>query len=147
MTKSTSETWRTTVVLDSNVFVAAGFRPECHAGRIIDAVRAGHLRLVWSEATRRESAHVVRKIPRLRWERFEDLFRNADRVPDALDPDRFDYVPDPEDRKFAALAHAAGAALITQDDDLLAHRSKADVPILTAREFLRYVLGPPDAAG
>jgi len=141
MTKpvETPPTWRRRVVLDTNVWVAAGFHPGCHAGRVVDAVRAGRLRMVWSESTRRESAHVVRKIPRLQWEWFEDLFLDADRFPGVLEPSRYDYIPDSDDRKFAALAHATGAALITQDDDLLAHRSKADVLILTAREFLRYV--------
>jgi predicted nucleic acid-binding protein len=51
--------------------------------------------------------------------------------------EQFDYVPDRADRKFAALAHAAGAALVTSDADLLQGTSRAEVPILTPSEFVR----------
>jgi predicted nucleic acid-binding protein len=44
-------------------------------------------------------------------------------------------VTDPDDRTFAALAHAAGAILISNDDDLLRHRDRLGVTVLTPSAF------------
>ena len=130
----------TLVVLDTNVLIAAGFNPRSHAACIVEAVRAGRLRMAWSDATRRESERLLRRIPPLSWESFRGLFDGAGQFDVDVDVASFGHIPDPEDRKFAALAQAANAALITQDDDLLAQRSIADVPYLTPREFVRFVL-------
>lgn len=124
------------VVLDTNVWVAAGFRRRSASARLVDKIRSGQLRLVWDEATRRETRRILSKIPPLSWDELESLFRDEDRYDGPTAPEQFSYVPDPEDRKFAALSDAAGAPLISMDDDLLAEREKASVPILTPREFL-----------
>jgi len=128
---------RTPVILDTNVFVGAGFNPRSHSARLVDAVRAGQVRLVWNDATLRETERILRKIPRLSWEQFAPLFREEDRFPGETHPDQFDYVPDPADRRFAALADATGAPLVTSDADLLQDRDRARSPILTPAEFVR----------
>ena len=125
------------VVLDTNIFVAAAFNPRSHAARIIDAVREGRLRLVWNEATQRETRKILERIPPISWGPFADLFLKENRHRDPVNAGWFGHVRDPDDRKFGALAYAAGASLITQDDDLLEGRSNVDVPILTPAEFLR----------
>jgi len=125
------------VILDTNVFVAAGFNGRSASARIIEAVRSAHLRLVWDEATRGESEHIVRKIPRLAWERFADLFRAEERFAGATHPDHFNYITDPDDRKFAALAAATGATLISNDAHLLQQRAHLAAPALTPGEFWR----------
>jgi len=124
------------VVLDTNVFVAAAFHPGSRAARIVDAVRCGHLRLVWNEATRREARRILERIPPIPWTSFADLFREEDKHDDAVKPEWFGQVKDPADRVFGALAYAAGATLVTQDDDLLAARSSVAVSILTTSEFV-----------
>jgi predicted nucleic acid-binding protein len=131
---------RPAVVLDTNVFVAAGFHPRSHAARVVAAIRSGHFKMIWCDKTRRETERVLRKIPPLDGAAFADLFGAATRYRGRLDPAAYVDVPDPADRVFAALAHATGATLITQDDHLLANRSNANVPYLTAREFVRFVL-------
>jgi putative PIN family toxin of toxin-antitoxin system len=131
------------VVLDTNVFVAAGFRPDSASGRIVQAVRSGALRMIWSEATRREIEHVVRRIPPLRMTDLETLFDDADRIDDGLHPDRFSVVADPDDRKFAALAHAGAATLISNDDHLLSAAVPLGLEVLKPGDFLR-TIGPPD---
>lgn len=123
------------VVLDTNVFVAAAFEASTSSGRIVDAVRAGRLRLVWAESTRAENERVLRKIPPIDWEPFEDLFTEAGRCGDELDLDGVSYIPDPTDRKFAALSKATGATLVSNDDHLLAQRNRGKTPILTPSEF------------
>ncbi len=122
---------RTTVVLDTNVFVGAGFHPGSASAELIDAVRAGDLRMVWSEATRAETRRVVEKIPPLAragaWDAFDEAFRDADRVEVTLDESDFAAVPDPTDRKFAALAAETGAILVSSDRHLLDHAQ--DLPV------------------
>lgn len=123
------------VVLDTNVFVAAGFNPGSSPARILDAVEAGHLRLVWNEATHRETRAILRQIPPLSWQRWAGLFRQEHRFDGEVDPGRFSYVADRDDRKFAALAAASGATLVTSDEHLLAHRGRGDLTIRTPTDF------------
>lgn len=123
------------VVLDTNLFVAAGFNPRSASAKIVDAVKRGELRMVWNDATRREIEHIMQKIPPLRAHAVAQLFRPEDRFTAETDPERFAYVPDPDDRKFAALAHAAGAVLITNDEHLLGYQDRMDLTVLTPGEF------------
>jgi predicted nucleic acid-binding protein len=125
------------VILDTNVFVGAGFNPSSHSARLLDAVRGGRLRMIWNDATRRETERILRQIPRLSWAHVAPLFLEADRFQGETHPDQFDYVPDPADRKFAALADATDVPLVTSDDDLLQGRDRAKTPILTPSEFVR----------
>ncbi len=130
----------TAVVLDTNIFIAAAFNRGSHSARIIEAVRQGQLRMLWNEQTRRETEHLLRKIPRLSWEEFCGLFQEKGRYQGEIDPEQFSFVADWENRKFAALAEAAGATLVTQDQDLLSVKSLTRMPILTPREFIEQAL-------
>lgn len=107
------------VVLDTNVFVAAGFNRWSASAKILDAVKHGELRMVWNDATRREIERILQRIPPLRAQPLAELFRAADWFSAETHPERFADIPDPDDRKFAALAHAAGAILISNDEHLL----------------------------
>jgi len=106
------------IVIDTNVFVAAGFNPKSAAARILAGVREGRFQLIWNEPTRRETELILRQIPRLDWERVADLFHPKTEFLGPVDFECFVFVPDPEDRKFAALSVAAQAPLITNDNHL-----------------------------
>ena len=123
------------VILDTNVFVAAGFNRRSASACIVEQVRLGQLRMIWNEQTRRETRHILDKIPPLSWSSFAELFRQADCHLGETAPDEFDFIPDPDDRKFAALAAATGAVLLTNDDDLLSNRDRARLEILTPAEY------------
>jgi predicted nucleic acid-binding protein len=123
------------VVLDTNFLVAAGFNPRSASAKIVEAVKRGQVRMVWNEATRREIERIMQHIPPLRAYAVSDLFRPEDRYTAATHPERFAYIPDPHDRKFAALAQATGAALISIDDHLLRHRDHRDLTVLTPSAF------------
>ena len=125
------------IVLDTNVFVAAGFNPASHSAQLLELVRAGQLRMVWDDATRGEVEHVIRQIPRLSWSRIADLFGRDDRFAGPTHPEQFTFVPDPADRKFAALADAAQAPLVTSDAGLLNAAGQMAVPVLKPSEFVR----------
>ena len=126
---------KSAVVLDTNVFVAAGFNPDSASARIIEEVEAGRLTLFWNEDTRRESRAVVVQIPPLSWDRFAGLFDEEGQYERRIYSEDIDYVPDPDDRKFAALARAVDGALITNDEDLLGSREQASVYIVSPQEF------------
>jgi predicted nucleic acid-binding protein len=125
------------IVLDTNIFVAAGFNPRSASAQILNAMKGGRLRMAWNDATRREIERILRQISPLRAFPLAGLFRPPDRFTGPVDPKRFDFIPDPDDRKFAALAHAAGAALISNDEHLLGYRDQMDVAVLTPGEFLK----------
>lgn len=110
------------VVLDTNVWVAAGFRPRSDSARLVEAVREGRVRLVWDDATRRETERIVSRIPPISWPRVAPLFGEEGRFEGRTESHRYDAVADPDDRKFAALAAAAGALLVTMDHHLLDER-------------------------
>lgn len=122
-------------ILDTNVFVAAGFRPDSASAQLLRAVSDGRLVLVWSEATRKETRAVLSRIPRLSWAEAEPLFDAAGRFELSLDLAPVSFVDDPADRKFAALALATGAPMVSSDDDLLAHAERLGA--MTPGAFLR----------
>jgi predicted nucleic acid-binding protein len=125
------------VILDTNVFVGAGFNPSSSSAKLVEAVRAGRLRMVWSEATRGEVEGVLSRIPPLSWAHVAGLFRREDEYRGETRPMDFGYIRDPADRKFAALSDAADTSLVTSDDDLLRGRKRARVAILTPAEFVQ----------
>ena len=135
--RQTPATQAVVVVLDTNVFVAAGFNPASHSAWLVEAVRDGRLRLVWDDATHAEIEHVMRQIPRLSWTRIADLFRSEDRFGGSTHPEAFGFVPDPADRKFAALADAVQAPLVTSGAGLLNAGGQMAVPVLKPSEFAR----------
>jgi predicted nucleic acid-binding protein len=124
------------VVVDTNLFVAAGFNPRSHATVILNAVRDGSLRLVWDEPTRRETEHTIRSIPPMVGTDLSGLFHSEGRYDGPTHPEQFGFISDPADRKFAPLAAAAGAVLLTNDRHLLDGRPHPGVVVLTPGEFI-----------
>jgi predicted nucleic acid-binding protein len=124
------------VVIDTNVFVAAGFNPRSASARILTGIREGRFRLIWNEPTRRETEMILRRIPRLDWERVADLFRPEGEFTGPVDPGAFEPITDPDDRKFAALSAAARAPLVTSDKQVLAQSSAVGIEAVSPTAFL-----------
>jgi predicted nucleic acid-binding protein len=124
------------VVIDTNVFVAAGFNPRSASARILEGIREGRFRLIWNQPTRRETEIILRRIPRLDWQTVANLFRPEEEFTGPADPADFSMIDDPDDRKFAALSAAANAPLVTSDKLVLAERGKIGIEIFTPRDFL-----------
>ena len=124
------------VVIDTNVFVAAGFNSKSAAARVFEGVREGRFRLIWNEPTRRETEIIVRRIPRLDWASIADLFQPEAEFAGPIDLEAFTAISDPDDRKFAALSAAAKRPLVTNDNHLLADRNIIGIDALTPRAFL-----------
>lgn len=110
------------IVIDTNVFVAAAFNRGSASAQIVSLVSECRVALVWNESTRRETEIILNRIPRLSWDDVAPLFRAENRYDGLTLPEDFAGVPDSDDRKFAALASAAQATLITNDGHLLGHQ-------------------------
>ena len=126
------------IVVDTNILVGAGFNPRSDSARLVEALREGRLRMVWNDATRQETEYILRRIPRLAWTQFSDLFRESDRFRGVVSPEhQFGHVGDAADRKFAALAAAANAVLTTNDVPLRRSLAATSVRAVRPGELLR----------
>ena len=92
--------------------------------------------MVWSADTRRETQRVIEQIPRLSWQQFSGLFREDLEYRGTLDYSAFQFIDDPDDRKFAALGEATDSTIVTNDSHLLAHQQRLSPPIMTPGEFV-----------
>src|SRR5215471_16635195 len=124
------------IVIDTNVFVAAGFNPRSASACVLAAVRDGRFRLIWNQSTRRKIEMILRRIRRLDWEKVANLFQPEGEFTGPVDPSAFVLVRDRDDRKFAALSAAAKRPLVTDDNYLLADLSIIGIDALTPRAFL-----------
>ena len=52
------------IVIDTNVFVAAGFNPRSASAGVLAAVRQGRFQLIWNKPTQRETEMILRRISR-----------------------------------------------------------------------------------
>lgn len=91
--------------------------------------------MIWSPQTRGETKHIVDRIPPLSWTAIAELFRQENCHAGPLSVTNFDFISDRDDWKFAALAEATGAILLTNDQHLLQHHDRAGLVILTPRNF------------
>ena len=124
------------VVVDTNVFVAAGFNANSASARLLEGIGEGRFRLIWNQPTRGETEMILRRISRLDWRIAADLFRPEGEFTGPVDPRAFTAIADPDDRKFAALAAAANAPLVTSDKLVLAQGGRSGIEIATPRDFL-----------
>ncbi|MEM9062570.1 MAG: PIN domain-containing protein [Pseudomonadota bacterium] len=120
-------TSRPRAILDTNVFVGAGFNPRSASSELVKAALAGQIQLVWDAPTRDETRRILTKIPKLSWSAVSDAFSADTEWTGSTNLDAVSYVGDPEDRKFAALSLATGAPLVSSDSDLLDHADRLEV--------------------
>jgi predicted nucleic acid-binding protein len=137
------------IVLDTNVIVSAGIHPPGNVSRsapaklVMDWVLERELQLVTSPWIVAEYREVVRRpkfwrygFPPL-W--LEFLIEESLRLPD---PEVWPYpAPDRKDLPFLALAHAAGAWLITGNLKHFPEPARAGVVVLSPAEYLAHLNG------
>jgi predicted nucleic acid-binding protein len=124
------------VILDTNILVAAAFNPHSHSAQIIDAIRAGDFDLVWHHKTLAECQRIIRKIPPIHWHHFEDLFKPENEYTGTLAVENFTQITDPDDRKFAALAAATDAILVSNDQHFHTVNQLLNIRLMSPREFV-----------
>lgn len=132
----------TRVLFDPNVLISAVITPTGISAKLVDAVRAGTLRIVVSPALLDELAGVLNR-PRFRKyltteqaDRYvQDLAALGDQVPDPLPPHPA-VTRDPNDDYLIAIARAAGIDTIISGDLDLTTLTETDLQALTPRQFL-----------
>ncbi len=133
------------VVLDTNVIVSAGIKPGGAPAEIVmDWVLEGQVQAVtcpWIIGEYREVARRA-KFRRYgfppRW--LEFLIEESLRMPD---PAAWPHPgPDPKDMPFLALAHAAGAWLVTGNLKHFPEPVREGVVVLSPADYLPHLVGP-----
>jgi uncharacterized protein len=129
-------------VLDTNIIVSAGIRPEgAPAKLVMDWVLEGQVQLVTSPWIVEEYRAVVE---RPKFHRFgfpplwlEFLIEESMRLPD---PAFWPYAgPDPKDIPFLALAHSAGAWLVTGNLRHFPEETRGGVTVLSPTDYLAHL--------
>jgi putative PIN family toxin of toxin-antitoxin system len=126
-------------VLDTNVIVSAGIgRESAPATLVMDWVLEGQVQVVTCPAIVDEYREVVRRAKFLRY-RFPPLWLEF-LVAESLHlPDPADWphpLPDAKDAPFLALAHAAGAWLVTGNLRHFPREARSGVTVLSPADYL-----------
>lgn len=131
------------IVLDTNVIVSAGIKPaSAPAELVMDWVLEGRVKVATSPWIVREYREVVRR-PKFRRYGFpplwlEFLIEESLYLPDADIESQ--PGPDPKDRAFLALAHTAGAWLVTGNLKHFPQAVRSDVRILSPADYLAHLV-------
>jgi len=131
---------RVTVLLDTNVLVAAYWAPDSASARVIGACIDGSVRAIYTPQVKREAVRMLKQIKvsdaYMTW--LEPYWSGAVEV-EAV---RVDDVPidDPDDRKFLEAA-AGGQAdfIVTNDDHLLSVGYLGRTEVLTPGSLARLI--------
>lgn len=130
-------------VLDTNIIVSAGIKPEgAPAKLVMDWALDGQMQLVTSPLIVQEYRAVVEHP---KFHRFgfpplwlEFLIEESMRLPDPL---RWPHVgPDPRDVPFLALAHSAGAWLVTGNLRHFPEEIREGVMVLSPADYLAHLM-------
>lgn len=130
-------------VLDTDVIVSAGIKRErAPAKLVMDWVLEGQVQLVTSPWIVGEYREVVR---RAKFHRYgfpplwlEFLIEESLHLPE---PDAWPQPgPDPKDAPFLALAHAAGAWLVTGDRKHFPANARGRVTVLSPTDYLAHLI-------
>ena len=129
------------VVLDTNVIVSAAIKPgSAPAALMMDWVLDGRVQVVTSPSVVREYREVVRR-PKFRRYGFPPLWLEflideslllADPPPELQET----LLPDPKDSPFLALAHTAGAWLVTGNLKHFPPTARMSVTVLSPADYL-----------
>jgi uncharacterized protein len=131
------------VVLDTNIIVSAGIRSDnVPAKLVMDWVLDGQVQLVTSPWIVEEYRAIV---ARPKFHRFgfpplwlEFLIEESMHLPD---PVRWPHVgPDPKDMPFLALAHSAGAWLVTGNLRHFPEEIREGVTVLSPTDYLAHLM-------
>ena len=130
------------VVLDTNIIVSAGIKPgSAPAKLVMDWVLEGQIQVVTSPWIVSEYREVVRRTKFRRYgfppHWLEFLIEESLRLPDPATWAK--RGPDPKDLPFLALAHVAGAWLVTGNLKHFPETVRNGVTVLSPTEYLAHL--------
>jgi putative PIN family toxin of toxin-antitoxin system len=131
-------------VFDTNIIISAGINPGGVPAKLIfDWVLKGNVQLVTSPAVVAEYREIVRR-PRFRRYGFPPFWLET-LIEESLwlqDPEPWKRpCPDPDDAPFLALAHAAGAWLVTGNLKHFPESVQNGVKVLSPADYLAHLVG------
>lgn len=129
------------IVLDTNVLVSARINSEGIPSKIIEMVLDGRIQAVTSPTISEEYRDVA---SRAKFHRYGfppvwlgTLIRNSLALPD---PEPWPHVcPDPKDSHFLAVAHAAGAWLVTGNLKHFPEMIRNGVTVISPNDYLTHI--------
>lgn len=128
------------IVLDTNVLASGLISATNPPGRIIDAIRADHVRICIDDRIIAEYREVLTRPELTRWIRRDDGIAILDHIGSLAERvDGFvtvDGLPDPDDAPFLEVALIAGVPLITGNVRHFPAERAGRAVIMTPREFL-----------
>jgi putative PIN family toxin of toxin-antitoxin system len=127
-----------TLVVDTNTFIAAGWRVNAHARRIFAAVARRRFRLAVSAAVLEEYRGVIQR-PRFAGKNYSGLLSWIEKYAVVVEsaPLGKKRSRDPEDDIFLACALSAGSKfIVSSDQDLLDLQKPFGIEILTPARFI-----------
>jgi putative PIN family toxin of toxin-antitoxin system len=132
------------VVLDTNVLVSAGISSNGHSAKIVtELVLGGTVQTVTSPFVTAEYREVCRRIKFVRYG-FPPLWLEF-LIGESLqlaEPELWSYsCPDPKDGPFIALAHAAGAWLVTGNLKHFPEAIRNGVTVVSPADYLARIAG------
>lgn len=132
---------RVTLILDTNVFVAAYWSPGSASARLVEACISGRATALYSSDVKREIQHVLRRIKvRLSYVDFLESFwqKAVEITPTLCESIRTE---DPDDQKYLEAALGGDAdLLVTNDDHLLSVGYVGRTEIVHPKSALNLVL-------
>lgn len=135
------DTSRISVVLDTNVFVAAYWVPTSHSAQLIQACKKKLIRAHYSPEVRREIEGILRMIKAREafLKSLEDFWTAAEQVR-GIPVEEIDNLADPDDRKFLeAAAGGESDLLVTNDQHLLCLKSVRKTQIVTPKSAIKII--------
>jgi putative PIN family toxin of toxin-antitoxin system len=132
------------IVLDTNVLVSAGISPDGPSAKIVtELVLGGTVQTVTSPFVRAENREVCRRAKFIRygfpplW--LEFLIGESLQLPE---PEPWPFAcPDPKDAPLIALAHRAGAWLVTGNMKHFPKAIRSEVIVVSPADYLARIAG------
>ena len=131
-------------ILDSNVIVSAGIQPGgAPAQLLVDWVLEGEVQVVTCKSVVAEYCEVVRR-PKFQQYGFPPLWLEflIDESMPLAEPGPWPHIcPDPKDASFLALAHVAGAWLVTGNLKHFPKSIRSGITALSPADYLAHLVG------
>jgi putative PIN family toxin of toxin-antitoxin system len=131
-------------VLDTNVIISASISSVGSPAKIIaDWVLSGNVQIATSPRVVAEYREVSRRVNFHRYKLpppwLETMIEESIRLPE---PEDWPYAcPDPKDKPFLALAHAAGAWLVTGNIKHFPETARQGVTVISTADYLAHLVG------
>jgi len=122
------------------LLVAGFFNKESASEEIIDRIKKGNLKNLWSKSIKKEAEAILSQIPPIKKSYLKEIKENIFKPDNEIkNPPSINLIKeDPEDNKFIECAAEGNADfIISNDEHLLQHSGYKEIEIVTPNQFLK----------